>query len=280
MEGQITAYNSSTGALTVNVDYTSAMAATTPYIVMPGALSGLTLSNDATTPATVLDIAIGGATSDDGLTVMVLTASGFTKNCNAAWAVGSGNGALDSGSALAANTWYHVFLIERVDTFAVDVLISTSATAPTLPTNYTKKRRIWSIKTNASSQILGFIQHGDRCTWKTLPGSSWDFVNQNLTTSPTLFTLNVPPGVRTVALIYASNQVTAGQWIWIKSPETTPGNNYPNLTTFAASSPSAYNYQELAIQTNLNGQVAVSASSTVTGGFQMGVFGFIDNRGK
>ena len=49
--------------------------------------------------------------------------------------------------AAIANTDYYVYLIKRVDTDVVDAIFSASATAPTLPTNYTLFRRIGSIST-------------------------------------------------------------------------------------------------------------------------------------
>src|SRR5579872_1429376 len=118
--------------------------------LLQGHIGGLGLSNDGTSPQTVIDTSSGVATSDDASAMMKLASF---KKSTAAWAVGSGNGCLDSGT-VAASTWYHVFVIERTDTGAVDELCSTSATAPTFPTSYTKKRRIGSFKTDASSHII------------------------------------------------------------------------------------------------------------------------------
>src|SRR6266851_926625 len=126
-------------------------------------IAGFTLSNDGVTPNTVIDISAGTSMSDDQTTVMNSVA--FTKNCNAAWVVGSGNGALDTGVVLVASTWYHVYQIKRTDTNVVDFLISTSASAPTMPANYTKKRRIGSFKTDGSGNIIAFTQVGDRFRW-------------------------------------------------------------------------------------------------------------------
>jgi hypothetical protein len=68
--------------------------------------------------------------------------------------LGTAAGALDTG-AIANSTWYHVWLIERVDTGVVDVLFSLSATAPTMPANYTRKRRIGSMK-DGRFRALGY----------------------------------------------------------------------------------------------------------------------------
>lgn len=155
--------------------------------VLPGYLFGLTLSTAGS--STTFGIAAGTATDKTATDFMSL-ASAYTKTTSA-WAVGTGNGALDTGS-IAASTWYHAHLIKRPDTGVVDVLVSLSATAPTLPTNYTLFRRIGSMKTNGSSQWTKFIQIGDHFIWDV------PFTDVNsfaLSTVSTLFPLSVPPGI-------------------------------------------------------------------------------------
>ena len=149
-------------------------------------LSGLTLSTAGS--SATFGIAAGVATDSTNVFIMAL-ASAYTKTTSA-WAVGTGNGALDTGS-IANSTWYHIFLIRRPDTGVVDVLISLSATSPTLPTNYTQFRRIGSMQTNGSAQWVKFKQVCDdfyrlQIQDYSLPG----------TTQPaTLSTLSVPTGV-------------------------------------------------------------------------------------
>jgi hypothetical protein len=123
-------------------------------------LAGLTLSTAGGSAS--FGVAAGNATSDDATTPMNLAAS-ITKTTGP-WAAGSGSGSLDTLS-IANNTWYHVFLIERTDTGVVDVLISLNPTSPALPTSYTKKRRIGSMKTNSSGQWIKFTQVGDEFLW-------------------------------------------------------------------------------------------------------------------
>jgi len=164
-----------------------------------GYLGGLTMSNDATNPNTVIDTSAGVANSDDVTTMMTLGA--FAKNANAAWAVGGSNGCLDTGSGLAANTWYHLFVIARTDTSVVDELCSTSATSPVLPTSYTKKRRIGSFYANSSGQILPFIQNGDEFLLKS---EILSFSTGSLGPTVTPYAVSTPPGVSTVALLKAS----------------------------------------------------------------------------
>lgn len=65
----------------------------------------------------------------------------LSKDITATWSEGKGFGCLDTGS-LADDTQYYIFLIYNFVTGAIDVLLSTSATAPTMPTGYTHKRLI------------------------------------------------------------------------------------------------------------------------------------------
>lgn len=102
---------------------------TTPFTALSGAgvfmrgrLGGLIMSNDPTTPSTVIDIA-AGCSCDDQQTFL-MASSAFTKTTGL-WASGSGHGGLDVGT-VASNLWYHVFQIIRPDTLQVDFLLSLS----------------------------------------------------------------------------------------------------------------------------------------------------------
>jgi len=103
---------------------------------------------------TTLSVAAGKA-RDDADAADIALASAMTKSLSA-WAAGTGNGGLDTGT-IAASTYYYIWLIKRTDGTAVDVLLSLSGTAPTMPANYTIKRCIGRIRTNASSQINQLI---------------------------------------------------------------------------------------------------------------------------
>jgi hypothetical protein len=128
-----------------------------------GHIFGLILSNNSTDPTNDIDITAGKCRSVDDTEDIVL-ASAITKRLDAAWAVGTNQGGLDTGSI--ANTWYTVWAIKRTDTGVVDVLFSTSNTSPTMPTNYTKKRRIgWILR--AGGAIKPFYQYEDDFKWIT-----------------------------------------------------------------------------------------------------------------
>lgn len=70
-----------------------------------------------------------------------------------AWVVGSGNGGLDTGAGLAANTIYYIYQIFRDDTEVEDILISLSNSTPNLPTDYTDYRIIGSFATDKDAVI-------------------------------------------------------------------------------------------------------------------------------
>ena len=123
-----------------------------------GYLHGLTLSNNSGDATNDIDVAAGECVTSDGPYWRMALASALTKRLDAAWAVGTGNGGLDTGSI--ANTTYHIWLIQRSDTLVVDALFSASATAPTMPANYDRKRRIGSV-IRESAAIVAFYQVGD-----------------------------------------------------------------------------------------------------------------------
>lgn len=166
-------------------------------------LAGLGLSTAG--GSSTFGIAAGVATDSINAALMLL-GSAYTKTTSA-WALGTAAGSLDTG-AIANNTWYHVWLIQRPDTGVVDVLTSLSATAPTLPTNYTLLRRIGSMKTNGSAQWTKFIQDGDLFQWDAA------VVDVNGAANPgaaaVTRTLSTPLGVRCEAIVNVNFLLSAG----------------------------------------------------------------------
>lgn len=81
---------------------------------------------------------------------------GITPTLNSAT---SGANGLDTGS-ISANTWYYIFIIFNPTTNTSAVLMSLSSTAPTLPSGYTFKAPISAVRTDGSSNFIGFTQSG------------------------------------------------------------------------------------------------------------------------
>ena len=157
-------------------------------------IQGLIQSN-GTDAVNDIDISIGMATSNDAVQAnrrtMTLT-SVLTKQLDAAWAVGSGGGGLDTGAI--GNSNYYVWLIMRSDTGVVDALFSLSSTAPTMPTNYTYKRLIgWFIRVGGT--IVAFKAYemsggGLQYLW-SVPTADINLAN-TLGTTARLDTIRVP----------------------------------------------------------------------------------------
>lgn len=176
-----------------------------------GYLAGLTLSNNATTPNTKVDVAAGVAVDSTNALLMKL-AAGVTVDFGTTGADG-----LDT-STIGASKTYHIHLISKADGTTA-CLASLSATAPTMPTGYTKFRRIGSVLTDSSSHIRPFLQFGDAFRLKT-PVLD---VDEAIGTSRSLFALTVPEGVRVEAefwgLIQTSSSTSVG--VIITCPDET-----------------------------------------------------------
>lgn len=218
------------GAVTgVPIDLTAAQLSTILDSVAgqrTGFIHGLTLSNgtDATND---INIAVGGARDSTDAATMTIS-SILTKRLDAAWAVGTNQGGRDTGSI--ANDSYHIWLIRRPDTGIVDALFSASPTVPTMPANYTQKRRIGSIL-RVSNAIVGFTQDGD-AFYRDVPVRDVDTDNPG--TSGVLSVLSIPAGVAVEAFFSASMRAlstfNSQLFALITSPAQT--DTAPNSTLF------------------------------------------------
>lgn len=199
-----------------------------------GQLYGLTLSNNVSDATNDIDIAAGEAASDGTTAYLMALAASLTKRLDAAWAVGTNQGGLDTGSK-ASSTTYFVWLIQRSDTGVVDALFSTSSTSPTMPTNYDRKRLIGVVMTDGSSAIRPFTMNpGDDYTWTTPVA---DVVNFLMGTVAGFMALTVPSGVKVRAKISTSfTSPTVTNQALISSPDQGVlvagiGNNGGNIGT-------------------------------------------------
>lgn len=240
-------------------------------------VDGLTLSNNVSDVNNDIDVASGKAVDSAGTENMVL-ASGLTKRLDAAWSVGNNQGGLDTG-AEANSTWYHVFLIKRTDTGVVDVLFSTSATSPTMPTNYTKKRRIGSFRNDGSGNIIAFLQYGDTFLFKSPPALSADI--SSLTTTKTNFTMAVPGGVVVEAILNIAIIGASAQLVYVSNPNLTDVTPVANATPLATgiSPNSGGDFYQIRMFTDTSSQISAKASAASTT-FRAATLGWVDPRGK
>jgi hypothetical protein len=128
--------------------------------------SQITIANNATDANNDIDYSAGNFQFSDGSGQAVATA--LTKRLDASWVAGTNQGGLDTGSK-ANSTWYHCYTIYNPTTLISDFLFSTGATVPTsLPSGYTKYRRVGSIRTDSSGNILPFSQLGNKFFMRTM----------------------------------------------------------------------------------------------------------------
>ena len=246
-----------------------------PQGVIPGHLFGLTLS----TAGSSATFAVAAGITSDSTNVSMMSLPAATNKTTAAWALGSGNGALDTG-VIAASTCYHVFLIQRVDTGVVGVLVSLSATAPTLPSPYTLFRRIGAMLTDTSAHWTAFSQLGDEFLWVVPPA---DATADVVGTAGKLYALTVPTGVQVLARLRGQMFSAAiGNSFLITSPDESASQvaNTPlgNLTVRNFSTSTGNGWGEISVRTNTSGQVRGVGNASCT--VYIITKGWTDRRGR
>jgi len=155
---------------------------------------------------TSISFSAGNFNFSDGSGQAIATAMTKTLQSSGSWAAGTGQNGLDTG-AKSNSTWYHCYAIYNPTTLVSDFLFSTGAITPTaLPSGYTKFKRVGSIKTDGSGNILGFFQNG---TYFFLKIPVLDFSGTS-TTTLTAVTLSTPLGTKTIAILSATINASAG----------------------------------------------------------------------
>lgn len=245
-----------------------------------GYLYGLTLSNNGSDATNDIDIATGEAVDATNVYVMRL-ASGLTKRLDAAWAVGTNQGGLDTGSI--ANTWYYMWLIARSDTGVVDVLFSASATAPTMPANYGYKRRIGAIYRTGGA-IKAFKQDGDRVDW-LVPVNDWSATGP--TTTANTLTLTAPTGISVEAIVAVRARAinpSSGTYVLLTSldqTDTVPSSSAFSFYMADTAGGSSAGSTMARIRTNTSGQIRWRQSlSNSQHESDLVTHGWVDMRGR
>lgn len=226
-----------------------------------------------------ITIAVGAARDSTDAKNLVLS-SAITKRLDATWAVGDGNGGLDTGVA-GNTTWYHLWLIMRSDTRVVDALFSTSATAPTMPTNYDYKRRIGAVITDGAAAIVDYVQSGDEFLWLVPPLD----LTGDTTEAATSRTLTVPTGVSVVARLGVSVSFSAAdQSLWLSELSVTdaaPSATASPLATFTSQTVNNTGMGGILVRTNTSAQIRSRTTGTIDGiNLNIATYGWYDRRGR
>jgi len=172
-------------------DISPATTTTTGTSILP---QQITVANGTDTDHDI-DFGAGVFQFDDGSGQA--TASVLTKQIDTVWSEGDNQGGLDTGT-VAIDTTYFLFAIYNPTTKVSDFLFSASLASPTMPSGYTKKKRIGALITDGSSNILNgtyiFSKDGSY-TFRYLVGIS-DEVNADPGTSGVISNeLSVPLGL-------------------------------------------------------------------------------------
>lgn len=224
--------------------------------------AGLTLSNNVTDAAKDIDIAVGSAKDSTNSATLSLS-SGLVKRMDASWVAGTNQGGLSSSLTLAASTWYHAFIVEISG--SADILFDTSTVCANGITDHTVTsfRRIGSILTDSTPDVLPFEQTGINFQ---LDDAIKDIDITNSSTTATNRTLSVPLGVKTLAVFRASQQKAAALVAHIFYPVnvTDQAAGLDNASMVSASVASGNAGGQFEIMSNLSSQVrsVCNAAST------------------
>ncbi len=244
------------------------------YPYPPGHFHGLEISNNVSDPTNDIDIAAGSA-RDDTDSVNIVLATGLTKKLDAAFAAGTNQGMLSTGSI--ADGTYHLWLWYNSTTRAVDVTADVSATSPTAPSGFTHKAYMWPF-TRASGAIRAFTQRGEEFLYDA---TAADISVTNIGTSAVTRTMSVPTGVRVRAILYVSGFAGTSSTIYglitsLDQDDETPSSTKMNCGTNVSGGIFG---TELRVKTNTSAQVrsrfaGVGSDSTL----QMYSAGFVYER--
>lgn len=217
--------------------------ALTPEIPMVNAgllyVNGLQLTNDATTPNTVFNVAAGACRDSSNINDIVISSSVAVSTARV------GVRGLDVGT-IAASSLYAVYAIgssanqlgngQSYSAYPGTVVISADFTKPVLPFGYDMYRRIGTIATDNASAIRLFVQAGTgsvRTMWYGSPiatlitaGASTTYASIGLNA----VSLVVPAQVCIVHLDITLTPQAAGNKVTLKPATSGTSTNYASLS--------------------------------------------------
>lgn len=239
-------------------------------------LSGLFLSNAADTDHDIT-VAVGRAADSTNAKILSLT-SALTKQIDAAWAVGTAAGGLFTG-AVANNTTYHFFIIEKDADGSIDAGFDTSLTADNKPGGYTKYRRVGSMRTDGSANIRNFTQYGDEFIIKT-PVLDHTTGGAGGTAAITCTLGSIPTGLKLKATV-SLRIVDNANYLHLSSLDSTDTavSGSGALLAHAGNGGSSLNSQ-IEVWTNTSAQIRARQSTSSANGFDIHSTGWLDTRGK
>lgn len=225
-----------------------------------------------------ITISTGKARDSAGAKTLALS-SAITKQIDATWVVGSDMGGLFSGT-VAADTTYHFFIIEQDSDGLIDAGFDTSLTAANIPTGYTAFRRVFSILTDSSSNILAFDAfETEGGLYIDLDSKIADINTAALGTTVTNLTMTVPQDIQVLVHFSAHIvQSAVGQvLIFTSSHQADQAVTTANadMSTAAVSSRSVADFFRI---TDTSGRIRYRSSVSAVTSFDVQTIGWIDYR--
>lgn len=226
-----------------------------------------------------------GSSSDPDITNAIISGAAIVKQLDTAggWVEGTNQAGRPAAVGLAINTWYHVFVVVKLDG-SVDAGFDTDIDATNLlgeTTDYVNFRRVGSVLTDGSSKILDFIQSGDEFFWDapTLGGDE-----STVTTTEVLFAAKVPPDIKPMAHLNVNvEDGGSNDLVYIYSPDTTEDQASKTLTplgTAARGGNSADGqFSQVDVIVDANGDFATTATAAPTS-FKHATMGWRDHLGR
>ena len=248
-------------------------------------LAGLGMSNDTDSDH---DIAIAvGECRNTGDDCNLVLSSVLTKQIDATWAAGDDAGGMNDGDSVGNNEWFHVFLIGAPGG-AVDAGFDTNTDASLLladaavaAAGFTKYRRIGSVRTDGSANIVAFVQYGDEFVWSD--ATTWSIA---ATTSAALYTCPYSPLGVACKIDFKGTFDAKTQFDEIsfypangKNTAPTQNNGYASLICQNGNYENAGHFS---LMTNTSAQIGAILGSgvTVNTNFAAVVMSYTDRRGR
>jgi hypothetical protein len=246
-----------------------------------GWIAGLKLSNDTDTDH---DINVTAGEADDSTHAHnIILAAEMTKQIDATWAAGNDAGGMNDGEAVGNTTWYHVHLLMGGNT--VDIGFDTSITAANLladaaviAAGLTLYRRIGSVLTDGTANILAFVQVGDDFMWKDPP---LDINTETVTATQETQAISTPLGIATKAYCLALEATTGNRMYIPMHPDVNdeaPSDTVAPLHNISHEN-SAISASVLQIWTDTSSQIKIR-SDAANSVLELVTQGYMDRRGQ
>jgi len=225
-----------------------------------------------------------GSCRDDGDTTNIVLAAGITKQIDAAWAVGTNQGAYESAAGLANNTSYHVHVVKNLSTGVVDIAIDISPTAANFHAAQADhvSRRIGSVRRDTAANRTMHSIGGE-----VLYGGREIVVSGALTTGGATLTLNTPPDVECIArLTFSARRTLVGTSYGLLNSLNAalilPTSSQHNLAVEGDGGigPVAQNSSEVSVMTNKSNAIRERVDTNASTNWVIQLHGYYDYRGR